>query len=160
MGRSWLSGVGQPKKRDCFAGSPLCVIARNVAISPFRSRQTEKREIASQARNDKDSCHREGRSDLACPNLANPKERLLRRLATPRGGLDKIAEITSQARKETTVASAALEMTQMKASAGLSGRRARVCDLFPSLSAFSALNPKLLYTINYIKELPQAGKVG
>ena len=92
--------------------SPLCVIARNVAISPFRSRQTEKREIASQAR------------------------------------------------KETTVASAALEMTQMKASAGLSGRRARVCDLFPSLSAFSALNPKLLYTINYIKELPQAGKVG
>ena len=40
------------QKRDCFTGSPLSVIARNEAISPFHCQQTDKREIASQARND------------------------------------------------------------------------------------------------------------
>jgi len=102
-GRSDLAFPEQAnrEKRDCFAGSPLCVIARNVAISPFRSRQTEKREIASQAhlyvssRGTKRSrlsgagkqrkerllrrlasmCHREERSDLAFPEQANREKR-------------------------------------------------------------------------------------
>ena len=58
---------GQSKERLLrgLAMTKTPVIARNEAISPFRSRQTEKREIASQARNDKDSCDREERSDLA-----------------------------------------------------------------------------------------------
>ena len=34
------------ERRDCFAGSPRFVIARNEAISPFQRWQTEKREIA------------------------------------------------------------------------------------------------------------------
>ena len=55
--------------------SPFPVIARNVAISVFHSQQTEKREIASQARNDKCSCHREERSNLAFPQPANREKR-------------------------------------------------------------------------------------
>jgi hypothetical protein len=47
------------------------VIARNEAISPFQSWQTEKREIASQARNDK----------IWAALTKTGKERLLRRLA-------------------------------------------------------------------------------
>ena len=85
------------------------VIARNVAISVVQGWRTVKREIASQARNDKDSCHREERSDLGCSGLADSQKRdcraalappkggfdriqarLLRRLATPKGGFDKI----------------------------------------------------------------------
>ena len=107
MGRSWLSGGGQPKKRDCFAGSPLSVIARdeaisvvnppviarnvaisvvnlpviarNVAISPFLCQQTEKREIASQARLYLSS-RGTWRSRLSSASKQR-QERLLRRLA-------------------------------------------------------------------------------
>ena len=42
----WL-GLANRKKRDCFAGSPLCVIARNEAISPFQGWRADKREIAA-----------------------------------------------------------------------------------------------------------------
>jgi hypothetical protein len=68
------------------------VIARNVAISVVRGRQTDKREIASQARNDR-MCHREERGDLAFPQPANRKERLPRCARN-----DKMGEIASQAR--------------------------------------------------------------
>jgi hypothetical protein len=47
------SGMANREKRDCFAGSPLSVIARNEAISVVQGWQTDKREIASQARNDR-----------------------------------------------------------------------------------------------------------
>ena len=73
-------------------------VARNVAISPFTCWQTEKREIASQARNDNRlrrlATPRGGFDRLA---LQQTKERLIRGLATPRGGFDKLA---SQRQKE------------------------------------------------------------
>ena len=50
--RSRLSRAGKQGKARCFAGSPLSVIARNVAISVVQGWRTIKREIASQARND------------------------------------------------------------------------------------------------------------
>ena len=56
---------------------------RSVAISVVQGQQTEKREIASQARNDRYKlstraqyfCHREGRSDLGCSGPANRQKR-------------------------------------------------------------------------------------
>ena len=70
------------EKRDCFTGSPLSVIARNEAISPFDCQQTDKREIASQARNDSNIVSsRAQRGDLSFQRWPTPKERLLRRLA-------------------------------------------------------------------------------
>ena len=67
--RSRFTGLANREKKDCFAGNS--VIARDVAISPFQSWQTEKREIASQARNDKTKA----RSNLAFSELANRQKR-------------------------------------------------------------------------------------
>ena len=64
--------------------SPIsCHRERSVAISVVQGQQTEKREIASQARNDRYKlstraqyfCHREGRSDLGCSGPANRQKR-------------------------------------------------------------------------------------
>ena len=86
------------QKRDCFAGSPLCVIERNEAISPFRGWETEKREIASQARNDKIILSSRGtkRSRLSGAGKQK-KERLLRRLAMTKykNGDDKIEKFAT-----------------------------------------------------------------
>ncbi len=67
----------QTEKREIAsqARTARFVIARNEAISGLRGWQTEKREIASQARNDKDSCHREERCDLGFTGLANREKR-------------------------------------------------------------------------------------
>ena len=69
---------GQTEKREIAAlRSPLSVIARYEAISPFLSGQTVKREIASHP-----STPVIARNDAISPfHLPNPKERLLRRLA-------------------------------------------------------------------------------
>ena len=75
------SGLANREKRDCFAGSPLSVIAsagfchreRSVAISPVDSAPV----IASAG-----FCHREVRGELGFRRQQTKKERLLRRLAS------------------------------------------------------------------------------
>ena len=78
-----FSELANSQKRDCFAGNS--VIARNEAISPFQGWQTAKREIASQARNDKTKA----RSDLGCSGLADIKRRdCFAGSQPPKGGVD------------------------------------------------------------------------
>ena len=77
--RSRPSVTNKRRKERLPRYARLLVIARNEAISPFSCQQTEKGEIASQARNDRilrsPSCHREERSDLGFTGLTNRENR-------------------------------------------------------------------------------------